>query len=117
MRNKDRNRIARVLGAKSGIGMAHAERLDAGARFRLCERGKKRCDRRPGTAQRYLELSERYLREIEEELAAPGTAVNAQLTRGRDGIVQRLAETRAALAQLGRRNTKLIEQRSCKRAA
>jgi hypothetical protein len=48
-------------------------------------------------------LSESYLREIETALAAPGTAVNDQLTRGRDGIVQRIAETRAILAQLEQR--------------
>lgn len=53
----------------------------------------------PATAQRYLQLSESYLREIETELATPGTAVNDQLSRGRDGIVQRIAETRAILAQ------------------
>jgi hypothetical protein len=57
----------------------------------------------PATAQRYLQLSESYLREIETALAAPGTAVNDQLTRGRDGIVQRIAETRAILAQLEQR--------------
>ena len=33
----------------------------------------------------------------------PGTAVNDQLTRGQDGIVQRIAETRAILAQLEQR--------------
>jgi hypothetical protein len=59
----------------------------------------------PATAQRYLQLSESYLREIETALAAPGTAVNDQLTRGRDGIVQRIAETRAILAQLEQRRT------------
>jgi hypothetical protein len=57
----------------------------------------------PATAQHYLELSESYLREIEAELAAPGTAVNDQLTRGRDGIVQRIAETRAILSGLEKR--------------
>ena len=58
----------------------------------------------PATAQRYLQLSESYLREIETELATPGTAVNDQLSRGRDGIVQRIAETRAHPGpQLGRR--------------
>ncbi len=57
----------------------------------------------PATAQRYLQLSESYLREIETELATPGTAVNDQLSRGRDGIVQRIAETRAILAQLEQR--------------
>ena len=54
----------------------------------------------PATAQRYLQLSESYLREIETELAEPGGAVIFQLNRGRDGIVQRIAETRAILAQL-----------------
>ena len=54
----------------------------------------------PATARRYLELSETYLREIEAELAAPGTALNEQLSRGREGVLQRIAETRVILAQL-----------------
>ena len=57
----------------------------------------------PSTMQRYLQLSESYLREIEAEIATPGTAVNDQLSRGRDGIVQRIAETRAILAELAQR--------------
>jgi hypothetical protein len=55
----------------------------------------------PATTRRYLELSETYLREIEAELAAPGTAVNDQLSRGRAGILQRVKETRAILSQIG----------------
>ena len=55
----------------------------------------------PATVRRYLELSETYLREIEAELAAPGTAVNEQLSRGRAGILKRVTETRAILSQLG----------------
>jgi hypothetical protein len=57
----------------------------------------------PATMRRYLELSETYLREIEDELAKPGTAVNNQLSRYREGIERRIAETRAILAQLGER--------------
>ena len=55
----------------------------------------------PATARRYLDLSEAYLREIEAELATPGTAVNNQLVRARDGMTRRIADTRAILAQLG----------------
>jgi hypothetical protein len=57
----------------------------------------------PATMRRYLELSETYLQEIEAELAKPGSAVNDQLFRGRDGIVQRVSDTRAILAQLAQR--------------
>jgi hypothetical protein len=57
----------------------------------------------PATMPRYLELSETYLREIEAELARPGSAVNDQLSRGRDGVVQRVAATRAILAQMAQR--------------
>ncbi len=56
----------------------------------------------PATARRYLDLSETYLREIEAELAAPGTAVNEQMSRGREGVLRRVADTRAILAQLAR---------------
>lgn len=56
----------------------------------------------PATTQRYLALSETYLREIEAELAAPGTAVNDQLSRYRAGIEKRIAETRAILANLSK---------------
>jgi hypothetical protein len=55
----------------------------------------------PATRRRYLELSETYLREIEAELAKPGTAVNDQLSRYRAGIEKRIAETRVLLAALG----------------
>jgi hypothetical protein len=54
----------------------------------------------PATARRYLELSESYLKEIEADLANPGTAVNEQMSRYRAGMEQRIAETRAILAQL-----------------
>lgn len=57
----------------------------------------------PATARRYLELSETYLREIESELATPGTAVNDQLSRNRAGIERRIADTRGILAELGSR--------------
>ena len=57
----------------------------------------------PATARRYLELSESYLREIEAELAKPGTAVNDQLSRYREGIERRIADTRRILAELGQR--------------
>ena len=57
----------------------------------------------PTTARRYLDLSETYLREMEAELAAPGTAVNDQLSRGKEGVLRRIAETRVILAQLASR--------------
>jgi hypothetical protein len=56
----------------------------------------------PATRQRYLELSETYLREIETELTTPGTAVNDQLSRYRAGIEKRIAETRVLLDGLAR---------------
>jgi hypothetical protein len=55
----------------------------------------------PATRERYLELSEAYLKEIEADLAKPGTAVNEQLSRYRAGMAQRIAETRALIAALG----------------
>lgn len=55
----------------------------------------------PATRDRYLELSEAYLKEIEADLAKPGTAVNEQLSRYRAGMAQRIAETRALIAALG----------------
>ena len=55
----------------------------------------------PATMRRNLELAEGYLKEIEGELASPGTAVNAQLSRARSGMTQRIAETRAILRKLG----------------
>ncbi len=58
----------------------------------------------PATAPRYLEASEAYLREIEAELAAPGTAVNNQLSRYRAGIERRIADTRTILAELSKRH-------------
>jgi hypothetical protein len=58
----------------------------------------------PATARRYLELSESYLREIEAELAQPGTAVNNQLSRYRAGMERRIADTRTILAELSKRH-------------
>ncbi len=57
----------------------------------------------PATARRYLELSESYLKEIEGELATPGTAVNEQLSRYRAGMERRIAETRTILAEMATR--------------
>lgn len=54
----------------------------------------------PATRAKYLELSEAYLCEIEGELASPGSAVNNQLSRYRAGIEQRIADTRAILADM-----------------
>jgi hypothetical protein len=56
----------------------------------------------PATRRRYLELSETYLREIEKELAQPGTEVNNQLSRYRAGIERRIAETRIILTELSK---------------
>ncbi len=55
----------------------------------------------PATLPRYLDLSETYLKEIEAELASPGTAVNNQLSRYREGMLQRVAATRAVLRDIG----------------
>ena len=52
----------------------------------------------PATMTRYLDLSEAYLKEIEGELASPGTAVNEQLVRYRAGMEKRIAETRTIIA-------------------
>lgn len=54
----------------------------------------------PSTRTRYLDLSESYLREIEGELAKPGTAVNDQLSRNRAGMERRIAETRDILRRM-----------------
>lgn len=56
----------------------------------------------PATRARYLELSEAYLREIEGELASPGTAVNNQMSRYRAGIEKRIADTRVIIADMSR---------------
>jgi len=57
----------------------------------------------PATARHYLDLSEAYLQEIEAELANPGTAVNNQLSRYREGIEKRITETRVVLQELAER--------------
>lgn len=60
----------------------------------------------PRTVRRYLDLSETYLKEIEGELAAPGTAVNNQLVRYRAGIERRIAETRAIIGELEKQHAR-----------
>ncbi len=57
----------------------------------------------PKTAPRYLELSEKYLQEIEAELANPGNALDNQAWRHRQGLENLIAETREELRLLSSR--------------
>jgi tetratricopeptide (TPR) repeat protein len=57
----------------------------------------------PRTAGHYLDLSERYLRELERELDRPVEDVSRQAWRYREGLEARIAETRAVIAGLRER--------------
>lgn len=57
----------------------------------------------PRTMAAHLEASEAFLVEIETELATPGSAIDAQMSRTRDAVQQRVDEARAALASLATR--------------
>ncbi len=54
----------------------------------------------PETAGHYLDLSERYLRELEQEMDQPAEDVSRQAWRYREGLEARIAETRAIIAEL-----------------
>jgi len=54
----------------------------------------------PETAGHYLDLSERYLRELERELDRPVEDVSRQAWRYRRGLEARIAETRGVIADL-----------------
>ncbi|QJW91148.1 CehA/McbA family metallohydrolase [Spirosoma taeanense] len=54
----------------------------------------------PETASRYLDLSEQYLREIEQEISKPNPAIEVQAWRYQDGLKTRIAETRRIIADL-----------------
>lgn len=56
----------------------------------------------PETAGRYLDLSEKYLQEIEEEINQPNPAVEHQAGRYADGLRTRLAEVRQIIEQMRR---------------
>lgn len=53
----------------------------------------------PETAGQYLDLSERYLQEIEQVISQPGTAVEQQAWRYADGLRTRIAEVRQLIAK------------------
>ncbi len=57
----------------------------------------------PKTAGRYLELSRKYLREVEEELATTGPAGNNQVVRHRASLERQIAETNQAIENLASR--------------
>jgi hypothetical protein len=57
----------------------------------------------PETAGHYLDLSERYLRELEHELSRPVEDVSRQAWRYRKGLEARIAETRLVIAGLRER--------------
>lgn len=54
----------------------------------------------PDTALRYLDLSEGYLAELEQEIAQPNQSLNQHAWRFREGLEERIAETRAVIARL-----------------
>jgi hypothetical protein len=54
----------------------------------------------PETALRNLDLNERYLEELEREIAQPGQVLDRHAWRYREGLEARIAETRAAITQL-----------------
>ena len=53
----------------------------------------------PETAGQYLDLSERYLQEIEQAISQPGIAVEQQAWRYADGLRTRIAEVRQLIAK------------------
>jgi hypothetical protein len=57
----------------------------------------------PETAGHYLDLSERYLRELEHELDWPADEVSRLAWRYREGLEARIKETRGVLRDLGAR--------------
>ncbi|MCW5978911.1 MAG: CehA/McbA family metallohydrolase [Bryobacteraceae bacterium] len=54
----------------------------------------------PETAARRRELSEQYLREVEQELASPGSALDSQVSRHKAELQRQIAEAREALKGL-----------------
>jgi hypothetical protein len=54
----------------------------------------------PATVPHYLALSEKYLQELEEELQHPNPNPEKQAWRYREGLEQRIAETREVIEQL-----------------
>lgn len=54
----------------------------------------------PATAPRYLELSERYLQEVEQEMANPGKNLDFQAARHKAQLDRQIAEARSTLNRL-----------------
>jgi hypothetical protein len=54
----------------------------------------------PATATRYLELSEKYLQELEQELAQPGQTLDSQTSRHKPALERQIAEARRVLKRL-----------------
>jgi hypothetical protein len=54
----------------------------------------------PETALGYLDLNERYLDELEAEISQPNETLNQHAWRYREGLEERIAETRAVIARL-----------------
>jgi hypothetical protein len=54
----------------------------------------------PKTAIAYLDLNERYLDELAEEISQPNQTLNQHAWRYREGLEARIAETRAVIATL-----------------
>jgi hypothetical protein len=54
----------------------------------------------PETAPRYLQLSEKYLQELEEELANPGKQLDSQAARHKAELERQIAEARTVLTRL-----------------
>ena len=54
----------------------------------------------PDTAAHYLDLSEKYLQQLEQELAHPGDGANRQASRHRESLERQIAEAREVLRKL-----------------
>lgn len=54
----------------------------------------------PETARHYLDLSERYLKELEQELMQPGRRIDDQASRHREALEKQLAEVREIIRNL-----------------
>ena len=54
------------------------------------------------TRHKNIEIADGYLKEVEQELAQPGTTVDSQASRHRTELERQIAEARARLARIGK---------------
>ena len=60
----------------------------------------------PETARRYLDLSERYLQELEENLTIPGKTIDSQVARHKAQLERQIGEARQVLVRLSKELTR-----------